>query len=72
LPEGRLFDGERHDGGLDLFGNAVFEDWTRTASFLPFVMSRSSTVRSLGATYRIASILRIRPGNLICRTVGSL
>ena len=37
-----------------------------------FAMSRSSTVRSLGATYRHASILRIRPGNLICRAVGSL
>jgi hypothetical protein len=43
----------------------------RTASFcgvLPFAMSPSSTVRSLGATYRHASILRIRAWNLICQT----
>ncbi len=25
LPESRLFDGKRHDGGLDLFGDAVLE-----------------------------------------------
>lgn len=37
------------------------------AAFFPFAMSRSSTVRSLGAPESLASI---RPCNLICRALG--
>ena len=39
---------------------------------LPSATSRSSVVRSLGLTYRHASMFRMPPFNLICRPLGIL